>query len=220
MKKLIVLVCIVLMSAGSPAWTFLGAPTAELEPSQWSVGYNFGFGQADAEEADTGGNVDGIFKRHYLNLGYGLSETFEMNLLLGTASSELLGAEESFECLWGFNTKYTFMEDETVDWGAALQMTWFSSDDSTIKTEGYDLQVAVGPTVDMGEWDLYGGLFYYMMDAEVEVGGSPYGDFQEEDCYGAYIGAGFELMENTDVNVELACTHFSYGIGVNIGWHF
>ena len=112
------------------------------------------------------------------------------------------------------------MDDETIDWGAMLQMTWLSGDG---KWEGYDeefdaydLQIAVGPTIDMGGWDLYGGGYFYMLDGELKAKGQWKDDLEEEDSFGGFVGATCEIMKNTDLAVECIFSRDTVGIGVNI----
>lgn len=225
MKNVLVLMCVASISTGAMAWTMLGPATAELDPGQWSAGYSYTYAESDVEASIFGISVtleDVEIDRHYFDLGYGLAENCELNLLLGVAGTEAddIGFDGSNDFSWGFNTKYTFIDDETIDWGVMYQMTWLSPDDAGVEIDGYDIQVAAGPTIDMGGWDLYAGAWYYMLDAEIEALGITIFDLEEEDSFGGYVGAGFEIMENTDVNVEYAFSSDSMGIGASIEFRF
>jgi len=246
MKQLVVLMCVASMSAGALAFSFMGPPTAELEQGEWKAGYIFSYSELDIEGTESSWLDEkytfkpGEITRHYFDLGYGLVENFELNLLLGVASVDLGDFEYddggvspgdftgSDDFSWGFNAKYTFVDDETIDWGAMFQMTWFSGDGKwegyDEEFDGYDMQIAVGPTIDMGGWDLYGGGYYYMLDADLKA--KDHGtriwtdDLEEHDKYGGYVGAAFKIMENTDLAVECAFSRDTIGIGANIGWRF
>jgi hypothetical protein len=227
MKKQIILMSFVLMSAGVFAYTFMGAPTSELQQGQTKAGYSY----SDSD-------IDGLdITRHMFNLGHGLAEGFEMNLLLGVASLEddstkalgLSSFDSGNEFAWGFNAKYTFIDDDVIDWGILYQMTWFEGEDNVgpFKLEynnAYDIQVAAGPTIDMGGWNLYGGGFYYKIDSDLKasipsLGLSASGSADDDDFRG-YIGAQFQIMENAEVAVEYALTGDYDAFGIGISWKF
>jgi hypothetical protein len=242
MKKVVVLMCVVSMSAGASASSFMGPPTAELEQGQWKAGYIFSYSELDIEGTETSLADEkytfkpGEITRHYFDLGYGLAENLELNLLLGVASVDLGDFEYddgdvspgdftgSDDCSYGFNAKCTFVDDETIDWGAMLQMTWFSGDGkwegNDEEFDAYDLQIAVGPTIDMGGWDLYGGGYFYMLDGDLKAIGIWKDDLEEEDKYGGYVGAACKIMKNTDLTIECIFSRDTLGIGANIGWRF
>jgi hypothetical protein len=224
-KNVLVLLCVAAMSSGAFAWTMLGPATAELDPGQWSAGYSYTYAETDLDFSVFGFSTtlsDAEINRHYLDLGYGVAENWELSLLLGVAGTEAddIAFDGSNDFSWGFNTKYTFIDDETIDWGVMYQMTWFNPEDGGIEIDGYDVQIAAGPTIDMGGWDLYCGAWYYMLDADVEAFGIGLGSLEEEDNFGGHVGAGFEIMENTDLNVEYAFSSDSMGLGASIVFSF
>lgn len=245
MKQLAVLMCVVLMSAEASALSFLGKTTAELKKGQWKAAYILSHSELDLEGTEEDGDKytfeSGRIIRNYLGLGHGLADNIEVNLLLGFASVDFGNFEydgggvspgdfhSSDDFSWGFNAKYTLVDGETIDWGAMLQMTWLSGDG---KWEGYkeefdayDLQIAVGPTIDMGCWDLYGGGYFYKLDGELEAT-YPNGsriwidDLEEEDSFGGFVGAAFKIMKNTSVAIECAFSDDTLGIGVSCGCRF
>ncbi|MHC4266400.1 MAG: hypothetical protein ACYSUK_10775, partial [Planctomycetota bacterium] len=208
-------------------------------------GYIFSFSKA-AVEIDGVGRVEDLeVTRHYYTWGVAFYENFNFSVLLGVASGEsgkgeidstqTGGFEGSTEFSWGFNLKNTFYHGETVDWGAMIQMTWSSTED-TVDVSGvgpvdaefddaYDLQVAIGPTVDMGGWKLYGGAFYYMMDADLKLSQPAFGlptsaDVEESDSFGGFVGAQFNIMENTDLIVEYSMGKDSANFGLGLGVQF
>ena len=265
MRKVLVLVCVAWMGAGAFALSLLGPPTAELEKTTRITeegkevsrredrhGYIFSYSQMDI-------GVDGTIEdfeltRHYYTWGIALDENFNFNLLLGAAEGQAdkddindrgnsggVEARRDFNGHYGFsagfNFKGTFYRGETVDWGAMVQTTYFSTDDTVQTTDydkvdveiddAYDIQVAVGPTVDMGGWKLYGGAYYYMLDGDVDVEGSVLGtpvseseDLDEDDNFGGFVGAQFDIMDNFDLIVEYAMGNDSYNIGLGVGVTF
>ena len=187
--------------------------------------------------------------RYYAQLGYGLKDNWEVFGQLGMVDIKAKYREvgdsvwdnDKFdtEILYGLGTKYTFAQKEKYDLGAVLQanMANPSWSDSYIYTEpGYtetgketidldilDITVAVGPTIDMGGWKLYGGALYnlLMTDHEITTKGSwvggTTGTFTCKDNgdtnvnnYGGYIGAQFSIQEKYNVRIE--------GMGTNNGW--
>lgn len=246
MKKVVVLLCVAWMGAGAFGFSFMGPPTAELEQAEWKAGYTFSYSELDIEGKEVSGGGDKYtFKdsevtRHYFDLGYGLFKNFELNLLLGVASVETGDFDyddgrlspgdfhSSDDFSYGFNAKYTFVDGETIDWGTMLQMTWLFGDGKwegyDEEFEAYDLQIAVGPTIDMGGWDLYGGGYFYKLDGDLKA--KDHGtriwkdDLEEEDSYGGYVGAAFKIMKNTDLAVECPFSRDALGIGASIAWKF
>ena len=223
----------------------------EEDLSRWEDrhGYIFSFSQMDV---GVGNETVEDFEltRHYYTWGIALDENFNFNVLIGAASGEAdkdsinsaldgittatSGFDGDYEFSFGFNFKSTFYHGEKVDWGAMYQMTWFSADDTgntvadgPVDVEidyAYDIQVAVGPTVDMGGWKLYGGAYYYMLDGDMDYSGSGVGsgsfDIDEDDNFGGFVGTQFDIWENTDLIVEYAMGNDSYSFGLSVGVTF
>lgn len=225
MKKKRILVLIALMATGAFANTRLGPPAAESESGQSKVGYSYSFSETDLD-------IEGLtledteITRHYIELGCGVAENFEMNLLLGVASVEDdAGFNGSNDFSFGFNAKHTFIEDDAMDWGAMVQATWFSSEDDigglTLVTDAFDIQIAVGPTIDMGGWDLYGGVYYYLLDADITVQGfTGSADLEEQENFGGFIGAEVDITENAYLGIEYAFASDTSVIGAGVGFRF
>jgi len=233
MKTMFVLLCVASMSTGAFAMTFMGPPTAGLEQGKFQAGYVFSYGKMDIDGEDDEGDYNYTLKdfemtSHYFDLGYGMADNLEFNVLLGMASGDLdevegdEGTEKVDFCgdnqfSFGFNAKYTFIDDEKIDWGAMFQMTSFSTEDEDVEIEAYDYLIGVGPTVDMGGWNLYGGAYFYMLDGEA----GPDNDcIEEADSFGGYVGAGFEIMENTNLAIEGAFSSDTMGIGLSVLFGF
>jgi hypothetical protein len=222
MKRLIILTTVVLMSSGVFAYTFFGAPTAELNQGQWSAGYKYTYEELDFDLGSGLGTLEDVdVNRHYFDLGYGLTETLEANLLLGVTDHDAPGLSGGNEFSWGFNAKWSFIDGDTMDWGILYQMTWFEAEDSGVKVDdAYDIQIAVGPTIDMGGWKLYGGGYWYMLDADLRAGGAKISSISEDDDFGGFVGVSFQIMENANIGVEYAFSGDTTGIGAGIDFRF
>lgn len=162
---------------------------------------------------------------------------------------------------WGWGTRITFAKQDKVEWGAAVQMNWlnthltesgasqwvnidestgYETDKTKIDLTAYNLFVALGPTIDMDGWKLYGGPFYTYLSGEakgrytevgvddiVDYSGIPYtyvikgkGDIESEDNFGGYIGGQFNIAQNLDVIAEAGTTGDSWFAGAGITWNF
>lgn len=122
-------------------------------------------------------------------MSHGITDQWEMYFQFGTADvkakrtdSDFGEIAEGFEGFkgfnfdndhaWGWGTRITLSEQDNVKWGFSVQMNWVDTSfistfaDATeteileINIKTHDLLIAVGPSVDMGGWILYGGPFY------------------------------------------------------------
>ena len=143
---------------------------------------------------------------------------------------------------WGWGTKITFAKRESIDWGVAFQMNWldasWSQTDSdadeswkqTVDIEAFDLLLAVGPTVDMGGWQVYGGPFFYYLSGDADAthkttavvvpgdtfwSGKASGDLKADSNLGGYIGAQLDLEQNWNMAVEFSFID-GWGLGAGI----
>ncbi len=150
---------------------------------------------------------------------------------------------------WGLGTRITFHEQGNCRWGASVQMNWVDTSydvtsaweengaDITRKDEfdysTYDLIIAVGPTVDMGDWNLYGGTFYYMLEGEFDVDvtvawengstGSAIGEGSadlESHNIGVFVGAQCTLMGKASLTTEFSFTEDGWACGTGVGIPF
>ena len=188
--------------------------------------------------------------------------------LRGEGDSEWSGFNFDNDFAWGWGTRYTFYEQDNVRWGASVQMNWLDTSwdkkstydevalvnvpevgnelflgeqqqETQLDWSTYDLLIAVGPTVDMGGWNLYGGAFYYMQKGDLDltiadtasysaddpilgvVTGSRVrttkgsGDL-EADSIGGFVGAQCTLMEKYNMTTELAFTGDGWAIGAGV----
>jgi hypothetical protein len=232
----------------------LGTPTAELDQGQWNVGFNYAYLSTDLDTTTLKGTEgsskleinDNNVQRYYGTIGYGLTSVWEVYVQLGLADVKAdfkdpedpdTGGGVNFDndFAWGWGTRYTFYEQDKVRWGATLQMNWIDTswDDKgvdwkeTIDYSYYDLLIGVGPTVDMGGWNLYGGPYFYMLDGDLDAKGvddvgawKMSGDLQEDSNIGGFIGAQCSVMEKYDVTAEFSFTGSGWGIGAGICYAF
>jgi hypothetical protein len=179
---------------------------------------------------------------YYVTLGYGLSDNLEVYGRLGIADikgklrwSEYHnyweGGNFDNDLVWGVGTKFTFYKQGKVRWGATSQMSWIDTSlewkeaggKETVDLSAYDLLVAVGPTVDMGGWKLYGGPFFYMVngDADDTYTEPSYfwkgsADVEEDSSFGGYIGAAIPLAEKIDMTFEVAAISDGWAAGTGV----
>jgi hypothetical protein len=189
-------------------------------------------------------------QRYYGTIGYGLTNVWEAYVQLGIADlkiktrdadepDEWSGLNFDNDFAWGWGTRYTFYEQGNARWGASVQMNWLDTsldtsyvDDGCVEEEQidfstYDLIVAVGPTVDMGGWNLYGGPFYYMIDGDLDIDGTCVedigtevwkysGDLEEDSNIGGFVGVQCTVMEQYDVTTELCFSGDGWAIGAGV----
>ncbi len=200
--------------------------------------------------------------RYYGRVGYGLLDSLEIYGQAGAINIKekeqeagdpnWYGYDSDTDFAWGLGVKYTFFRQEKINWGATAQINWFGANFYDRHREVYedeeftvtdtkkkdidldlmDLFIAVGPTVDMGSWKLYGGAIYQLITADYSYkerghwtatddtsGSSLYtkdGDYHK-DSFGGYLGAQFNVYKNYDVQVEGLATGDGWGISAGIG---
>jgi len=169
--------------------------------------------------------------------------------------SEWEGVNFDNDFTWGWGTKFTFAKQDSTAWGVAIQMnwldtscsekgsetsvdedgsTWLDSEKNTLDIESYDLVIAVGPTVDMGGWRLYGGPFYYYLSGDIDVEwtetsttedipgytwyerGSISGDLKAKSNFGGYIGAQVDISKTCNASLEFSATGDGWGAGAGL----
>jgi hypothetical protein len=195
-------------------------------------------------------------QRYYGTIGYGIDDWWELNVSLGIAdvkdtykqvgTSDTAYHDINFDndFAWGLGTKVTFARSPKIDWGVAVQMNWLDTSLSYDTTSGgtvykrtpslstYDLLVAVGPTVDMGGWKLYGGPFYYYLNGDLDSTVIRYdsgvlrfidqesGDLRAKDNFGGFIGAQVDLTNSIACTLEFSAQQNGWGLGTGIAWKF
>jgi hypothetical protein len=83
----------------------------------------------------------------------------------------------------------------------------------------------------MGGWKLYGGPFFYMFNGDFDLKETNSGgevsswwkgkaDVEEDSSFGGYIGAKFDLSQNTAMTVEFSAISDGWGLGTGITFKF
>jgi hypothetical protein len=160
------------------------------------------------------------------------------------AMHEFKGYDGSFGLAWGAGTKATFWQDEQLSWGGLFQITWLDPDDSSIKLAGdpefsgkadvgfWEVQIAAGPTWRaFDNLRIYGGPFLHFVNGDLDIKGSTVdmgaeiltkasSDIEEKSQVGGYVGAQFDLDQNTSCIVECQLTDDAWGIGIGAARRF
>ncbi|MBW8039197.1 MAG: hypothetical protein FVQ85_04275 [Planctomycetes bacterium] len=232
MEKKVIVVLLVFAFCSLPSFglSLMGPPKAGLAEGQSSIGVDYsysetklkfsGFGITAIEEVET--------NMLFINLGYGITEQCEGFVRLGVADVKLEDFDGDSEFAYGFGTKVTFIDDENVSWGGLFQINWFQGDDNfsgvNVEIDAYEIQIAAGPTYEAENMRIYGGPFLHFVDGDGDADffGYPLGSFdvEEESVFGGYIGAGFDIADDSYLNVEFQFTGDAWAVGVGLGKKF
>ncbi|MGA2070614.1 MAG: outer membrane beta-barrel protein [Sedimentisphaerales bacterium] len=226
-KKLLLVVVIfavlALISSAAMAMAPLGTPTADLKAGQFGVGLDYAY-------ASTKIKIDGEGDRLKTNmfmadLGYGVMDDLKGFVRLGVGDARAEGFSGDYKFAWGWGTKYTFLKQDNLDWGALFQMNWLRSEDKiageTAKLKPYDIVLAVGPNYQVSQdLSIYGGPLLQWMRGKATFAGES-GNIKEKSLLGGYVGVQATLCPNTSWYGELQLTGFTgYAIGTGITWKF
>jgi hypothetical protein len=191
-------------------------------------------------------------QRHYIGINCGFTDWWELYARIGLSDvkgdihwfddERKIGYDFDDDYAWGWGTKVTFKKSDTVAWGAALHLNWLDTSTAetvnipgsgprrdTVTIDTYEVIFAVGPTIDMGGWKLYGGPFYYDMDGDYErhVNFFELDSIEREDAkikedgsFGAFAGAVMDLADNSDLTAEIFFTSDGWGFGAGIAHKF
>jgi opacity protein-like surface antigen len=160
------------------------------------------------------------------------------------AKDKFNGYDGSFGLAWGFGTKATFWQDEQLSWGGLFQITWLDPDDSSVKLSGdpefsgkadvdfWEVQIAAGPTWRaFDNLRIYGGPFLHFVNGDLDISGRTVfedteiltkasSDIEEKSQFGGYVGAQFDLDQNTSCIIECQLTGDAWGIGIGAARRF
>ncbi len=155
------------------------------------------------------------------------------------------GLDAGFGFAWGFGARATFLEDGDVSWGGLVQVLWENPGDADISLspeppalpnrltgdadlELREIQVAVGPSLQLEGVCVYGGPFLHFVEGDIEASVSGLDasgvppleqvelseDINEESAFGVYAGLQGEASENTSWYAEYRMTGDAWGIGI------
>lgn len=234
MEKKIIVILVVVLCCSVPSFglSFMGAPKAGLEQGQFGVGLNYTLGEMDLDFSVDTGEVE--TNMLFVDLGYGIMDQWEGFARLGFAKAEQddIGFDGGNKFAYGFGTKVTITEQDAITWGGLFQMTWIEGDDTIsgldVDFDAYEIQLAFGPTYELDSMRIYGGPFLHLVDGDLDVTGVLPGwgavsgsvDVEQESEIGGYVGAQFDLAENTTANVEFQFTGDAWAIAGGIGFGF
>ncbi len=249
-KKLLVAV-MVMGVFGSAAFALapMGPPVAMLPQGQYAGGIGYAFSEMTLEVSGpitvTGdGELDDVQSNiFYINLGYGISDTWSVYGAIGMADAEFdadAGSDFNGDTQAGFavGTKRTLQDDGgKIKWGTVLQYCRGQSEDKINAISGqsfgdgsiglssgvqkaeldwYEIQLAVGPAVQVRDnLCVYGGPFLHFVEGDLEF---PWNNAQYEleqrSEIGAYIGALYQVKADTALSAEILTTNDAWAIAI------
>lgn len=240
----VVCIAVVLrLSVAVPAIDLMGPPTATHKVLQVSLGLEYSYSEENVKLTDQGSiPLDGLsdVERNTSsgNLGVGLLDDLELFFRVGaqTLQANELDFDGNTDPLLGAGTKVTFYRGERIDIGALFQWSTFEGDETGfIDILGFnaleEIRIdehlfAVGATVDMDGWRLYGGPLYYVFDGDVTITeiADPTrkirADVEEESEFGGYIGGQLDLGAMGFLTVEYVHTGEAWGVGIGLSRMF
>jgi hypothetical protein len=163
-------------------------------------------------------------------------------LATGGDGNKYSGLDSSLGFAWGLGARATFWQEGDIVWGGLVQMLWENPSDGDIDltpTDGdpsrlsgdaeldlQEIQVAVGPTVQMEGFSVYGGPFLHFVTGDLDVDASGTDSFsainrvdlsqdiREESEFGFFAGAQGDADQDTSWFVEFQITGDAWGIGI------
>lgn len=238
-KKIIVILLVFAFCVPTFGLSPMGPPKAGLEKGQYSVGLNISHSEMDLEVSGYGESWTEDVETNMLfaNIGYGLAEKCEGFVRLGIATVEAEDFDGDGEFAYGFGAKLTFTEKDGVSWGGIFQIGWFEGEDTVTgfipgigvvtadqDIDAYEIQIAVGPTYEAENVRIYGGPFLHILDGDYDADISGIGSFsfdiEQESVFGGYVGAQFDVAENSCANIEVQFTGDAWAISGGIGFGF
>jgi len=146
---------------------------------------------------------------------------------------------------WGLGARATFWKDGDVTWGGLLQVLWENPSEGDIslnpepptlpnrltgdvELDLREIQVAVGPTVQLEGFSVYGGPFLHFVEGDIETSVSGLDssgippldrvelseDIKEESELGVYVGLQGEADAETSWYAEYRMTSDAWGLGI------
>ncbi len=154
--------------------------------------------------------------------------------------------EGGYGLSWGIGTRATFFKQENTTWGATFQANWINPGDSDITGSNvntgvafsgnaeinyWEIQIAIGPTVEFENIRVYGGPFLHFVNGDLELTGTAAtvplatnmelsNDIREESQLGGFLGAQWNLGNNNTLVTEVQFTGDAWGVGIGAAWKF
>jgi len=201
----------------------------------------------------------------FATLNYGINQDWDIFVRIGVvnakdeievesnrpvAATRFLNAgneaslDSGHEFAWGFGSRATFYEDDSISWGGSFHMTWLdpeaSSDTMTgltgetatvdLDLEYWEIVVAGGPTINLGNYWIYGGPFLHFVRGDLDIDGTwrdtgigPFPmdgstDVEEESIIGGHVGAQWNQTEDLCWNAEVSFTGDAWGLAISGLW--
>lgn len=162
-------------------------------------------------------------------------------LATGSDGNRYTGWDSSYGLAYGLGARATFWEEGDLVWGGLVQILWENprrgdidlapTDGDPAKLSGevelnlQEIQVALGPTVKLNGFSVYGGPFLHFVSGDLDVDASGTDSFaavnrvdlsqdiREESEFGAFVGAQGEANQDTSWFVEFQITGDAWGVG-------
>ena len=164
----------------------------------------------------------------------------------GYSSAQLKDFDGDFGFSYGIGTRTTFYEQDNTTWGATFQANWINPGESditdstdinfsgTAELKYWEIQIAVGPTVNFDNYvRVYGGPFLQFIKGSLDINGSTIDintslpmtlnaetDIREKTQLGGFIGAQWNLGNNSTLITEAQFTGDAVGAGISMAWKF
>ncbi len=162
------------------------------------------------------------------------------------AQNEKFDINGDHEMAFGFGTRFTLKDYDTVKWGGMARITWQKPkgsstwetiqplDDHSIsgdwELDYWELILAVGPTFVYDNVQFYGGPFLHMVRGDLNFSGtysypgdtgsaSTTQDLEEEALIGGYLGMQVDLCKTTLFYVDGQFTGKAWGVGAGAILH-
>lgn len=188
---------------------------------------NLGYGITDNWEAFVRLGAGDLELEDELEFGSGFAWGFGTKMTFAQEGALTWGG--LFQMTWFNPGDEDVIADETWN-GDSLTAS------GDLEIDWWEIQIAVGPTWQMNDSIcIYGGPFLHFVDGNAEgkstgtanIGGTDYPvsakesvDFEEDSVFGGFVGAQFDINENTSWNIEYQLTGDAWAIGTGIVWRF
>ncbi|HSV26300.1 MAG TPA: hypothetical protein VLH60_00250 [Sedimentisphaerales bacterium] len=182
-----------------------------------------------------------VKERWWDGMGYDTDKysfNFDNDLAWGLGTRVTVAQQDNVK--WGVSAQMNWIDTSIGDkYSGAfpLEEEWVGvwSERWRTEVEAVELLIAFGATVDMAGWKLYGGPYYYHLsgdmkttytytadnqDGWVEVSREKYKSDAEASRFGGFVGAIFDLTENSKLTTEFNMHGDGWGSGASIMFTF